>query len=51
MNTPLPPTCPICALWGQPCCKLHRYRADCKLLCAEHPAFNDVDADAGKETV
>jgi hypothetical protein len=34
-----PPACQTCAVWGQACCKTHRYRADCKLICGTHPAF------------
>lgn len=33
------PVCQTCAVWGQACCRTHRYRADCKLLCGTHPAF------------
>lgn len=33
------PACQTCAVFGQVCCKRHRYRADCKLICGTHPAF------------
>jgi hypothetical protein len=44
------PICRICRTFGKSCCKLHkdapRFRADCKLLCGEHPAF--VDSFSGQ---